>query len=1114
MPDSTVTLRNAENNAISHSEPSYDNNSNNGGGFYTGNGRNDSKKKKGGIRGRTAGVIISITLLLGGGAAFLSSSNSLLAPALSSRVTTETQTDFTSYTLRSKYIIQDMMDGSAESVVQQHPWTSKYLKIPSYMRKRFAKYNIEVTGSGKNTRMIWKDQTLDAESFIKLYNENVEFRDDFTKAKRGRVATFFDEIAENFFGKKLGARNVFKDFVQGSNTDADVDNYKSTLSNRLAGNSSDLSTKATKWEVVTEEIDPDSIPNGYKVEVDEETGTTTYYKPIPVDTDASSKSSSIDLEAAKVETRGMIANIAGTVGEVGDTLCTALKVGSMIGMTAAAIETYNNINYFLTQIESVSKMMAGEGNGSAVNELLNFLSTSATTNVSDFDGVSFDFLAGQQPANNEDLLSQKQETGSPLEASGLQNMLALAPIAIASTQNYSSERVLRSMGGAMTMTSGKMKTCAGINIAQSIASIATTLATGGLAKIVSSVITSTAINVATTTTVSAFFSFLVPTLAKLFFSNAADLIGIPAGHSFAAGAAATNMQEGRRGSGQSISGKAAVQAFNNSTQQVLAMEAELDRHNLSPFDTSNPNTFFGSIAYSLLPTLTSTNMTGISSLIRSTTKSLSSLLSHASATSNENAYLAHYGNCLLLEEIGAVGDVYCHPISTTDMSTINLSPNDVNYVNAISNNVENCDSSSAPSSTSTSATGSDITIIGDSITNGARSKLSAKLPGIEIRAQDSKFFSVDRSGNPSGLSIIKDSGFSPRKNVVFALGTNQSNLTQDDIKQVIDTLGSDHEIYFITNYKLSSPSTYAHNNNLFTQATANHHNVHVIDWANAVSADPSAYITNADGLGVHPTSAGQDLFVNLIYNAAAKNSNDDDSDDSGSLGNCSIKPNSNLAKYIAFCDNRDSPFGAIDQNILGALESDFSIINSIPVIGDFASIVNGLQELDENNLAWANGARCGNTDQNKEFWESEGKYYQRYIEDQRILEQMGAFEGSKNPVTAFTEEYEKQYEATHPEANTYIGYLSRISGLTVENTETVLAFVEYYNFVDQYDPTLRIAMDGDASESQSGEQVVANIQNRILRFDDSNIDTPLYADTSKYIAYVDYSDLRNRSYAA
>lgn len=1111
MPDSTLALRNAENNAISNSEPSYGNSGGNSG-FYTGSGRSQSKKKTGWMKKRTAAVVITLTLLLGGGAAFLGSSNSLLAPALEALTTSSTQTSYTSYTERSKYLVKGMMiDDVADDIIVSHPWTSKYLKVPNYMKTRFSDFGIDISGSGKDTRMIWKDQTMDADGFIKMYNENVEFRNDFTKAKRGRVATFFDDVAEKIYTKLGISRNLFSKYKQTGDADADIAAYKDTMSSKFDGNSSDLNTHGQKPEQTYKDEDGKTHTDPAQDEISHGSATTNQTA------DAHNKATS------------MLSSLADKVGELGSWACTAMKVGSMIGAVVAAQETYQSINYFMGLMENISKMKAGYGDASAVNEVLNFFSTSQPTNTtSDFGKLKITNLA--QGADPE--IEPVTENGSPLEASGVQLMLANAPTTSDSTRNYSLERIITALGGAATFGATAMSVCAGADAANSLLSIGTAIATGG-ASIVSNFVFKSLINITVATGISAFFSFLVPTLAQTFFSNAFETaVGVPAGHLFAKGAAAANMREGRSGSGQSPSSEAQVAEFNHSTQQVLALDSEVDRLNHSPFDTTNPNTFFGSIAYSLLPTITSSNITSTSALIRSTASSLSSLLrgNNVYADGNGTSYLTTFNdNCPMLQSIGAAGDLYCNPIVTTDMSTINLSPSDDKYVEVISKDLD-CSGTSTSSNSSTSSSsidGSNVTIIGDSITYGARNKLENKLSGVEIYSEVGKSFSRDSSKNPSGLSIIKGSDFSPRKNVVFALGTNdQNSVTERQIEEVINTIGANHNIYFITNYgtTYSGSSDYSQNNQRFKDAANKHTNVFVIPWAENVSTSGNAtnYVPAGD---VHPTSAGQDLFVDLIYRAIAEHNggSSDSGDDSASLGNCRVKEKTDLARYITYCDGRDSPFGIVDQNILGAEETGNMILNSLPGINDFMGLINA--GLNLASLNWATGKNCVNTGanltaantndyQDNSFWESKGKYYQRYIEDQRILEQMGAYEGSKNPVTAYTEEYEKQYEATHPEANTYIGYLSRISGLTVENTETVLAFITYYHFVDQYDPTLRIAMDGDTTEPQSGEQVVASIQDSLLRFDDSNIDTPLYADTSKYIAYVDYSDLRNRSYAA
>lgn len=165
--------------------------------------------------------------------------------------------------------------------------------------------------------------------------------------------------------------------------------------------------------------------------------------------------------------------------------------------------------------------------------------------------------------------------------------------------------------------------------------------------------------------------------------------------------------------------------------------------------------------------------------------------------------------------------------------------------------------SSGPSNPSTGGSsdatdGSNVTIIGDSITEGSSSQLRAKLPNADINGKTSRQFAT-------GISIAKSTNL--RDKVVFALGTNSAYLTQSQVQDAIDTIGPDREIYFVTNY---GKADYSNNNALLRAAARDNSNVHIIDWAGAVSADPTKNISND---GIHPTNYGKQLFADLIAQA-------------------------------------------------------------------------------------------------------------------------------------------------------------------------------------------------------------------------------------------------------
>lgn len=917
---STVSaLRNAENNAVAAKEPSY----------YTGNGRgssNNSSNKGPKLKGKKRGVgaLITMLIIFGGMGVFLGTSNSLLAPALSALLTSGTQTNYTSYVMRSKYLTKNMLKGTGADAVNS-TWSGqiKYSKIPNYMKRRLAKNGIEVIGSGSATKLRWDDMDIDADQFVELYNTNPKFRDAYSKAKYGRIATFFDNAADKLY-KKLGiSRNWRSGLKDTGDAAEDMKNYKNKLSSQFDDDSR-----------TTLHTNTDGYKEEWVDDVDEDGNPIKVKKKVPASdaTDASSigGSSGSDIETANNKAQSFLTSAAGKVAsEINAVLsvgCSLMKIGNMIAITVAANEIYQSINYFMGQLEGPSKMMAGYGDESGINAQLNILTTSTTSSVTDFNKVNVNISNSSYSSTDANNIPMQDESGSPMEAPLLLKLMSNAPASQADASNYSLERVIKKFGGTALFGVATTGVCAGLDVVSSVISISSVFA-GGIPAFVGNFLVKTLATFAISTGVSMFFGFLIPTVARALFTNIFETAtGIQSGNLIAQGAYAANSRNGRTGSGQSISDENATYAFNRATNEVLAMEAEQDRLNHSPFDTTNGNTFFGSIAYSLIPTLTSTKVTGVASFIRSASKSLSIIINpRVSAEGEGSDYMTTYGDCPLLDEIGVVGDLFCNPIVTTDITTVDMEPTDPTYVEVIGNNMKSCDDE----------------------------------------------------------------------------------------------------------------------------------------------------------------------------------------------GNCEINPKENLAKYITYCDGRDSPFGVIDQNILGQLHGgmDNAVVNSIPLVGDIQNIINAIGDVSPENIEWANGKRCSNSSDNSTFWNEEGKYYQRYVEDQRILEQMGAYEDGENPVIAYENWYEEQYRKEHPESDTYIGYLSRISGLTPENTETVVAFATYYNFVDNYDPSNRIAMTGDTTEIKPATEVIANINDSLIRFTDTNktIYNPLEtkATSREYIAYF---DIRNRSY--
>ncbi len=230
-----------------------------------------------------------------------------------------------------------------------------------------------------------------------------------------------------------------------------------------------------------------------------------------------------------------------------------------------------------------------------------------------------------------------------------------------------------------------------------------------------------------------------------------------------------------------------------------------------------------------------------------------------------------------------------------------------------------------------------------------------------------------------------------------------------------------------------------------------------------------------------------------VVNAIADNFEDTETSD----GNVKIKQDSDLMKYIKYCGERTSGFGVYDASVSGDMTGTGnatadSIIGAVPVLGEW-------QDIKDNgtiyaNLGYINGESCvvGNDAANSAPNWGTGQYYQRFIEDQSLMESMGLINESA-VTTALNEYYEE-----NPLDDSYEGYLARWSGLSKETVSDTLDVLAYYEYINEYDPSERYAFGVDAVEVE-GENVL---------FDDEMVlagDMPL-------LERIVYADVRNRSF--
>ena len=207
-----------------------------------------------------------------------------------------------------------------------------------------------------------------------------------------------------------------------------------------------------------------------------------------------------------------------------------------------------------------------------------------------------------------------------------------------------------------------------------------------------------------------------------------------------------------------------------------------------------------------------------------------------------------------------------------------------NLKKILDSSIDSSDSTSSDTSVSTENSsqiknnGENITIIGDSITEGSESAIIDKLPNADIHAKASKsMFNSFDSNNQDGETIIKNliKNGKLRDIVVIALGTNDGILDKNKVQGLVDTINSSetHTIIFVNNYGYgrSDGQDYSANNDVFLAIKNTNSNVIIADWASVAKSNPEKYIKK-DGLGVHPTDPeGTTLFAKTIYDAIIGN---------------------------------------------------------------------------------------------------------------------------------------------------------------------------------------------------------------------------------------------------
>lgn len=473
--------------------------------------------------------------------------------------------------------------------------------IPANTIKRLEAQGVKVDGNN----LIFRDETITASDFVEKVKSDTMLYKAFTAATYDRAAYYYDESAEKVF-KKIGTNR---------------DNYTSTsdfdaVMSGLVGKGSDINVSNVG---ITEKIDE----KGKKYDDYEIVGEKA--------------------DSGEGNAEDFVKMVASNNLDEDETAATMDATTALNNADIISKEQKSAI-FFMAFMENISKMKAGEGNNSKINEAMNYLFKPQESSIVD--------------TKTGEIIKTK---GSMLESPSLYAILSGEKVDTNKVTNYASDRVLKTVENKTGNNASK-------ETRDSVVTSTGNKTKGTIGRLLFS--GETPANYDS-------LSAVIPTINDSLVENGFETIGgIYGGEMLVEGA----VNVGRmlaKSSGSTVGDGNSVKEYAKLTSDILAMDAEIDRMNRSPFDITSPNTFLGSIVHKLAIGMSG----GVTSLA-------SSIIPSVAADDGDDEYLSVFGDCKTINSIGGVGTAGCSEVDTFDTSTLKDTFHDEGFLNFVEENTE------------------------------------------------------------------------------------------------------------------------------------------------------------------------------------------------------------------------------------------------------------------------------------------------------------------------------------------------------------------------------------------------------------------------------------------
>ena len=462
------------------------------------------------------------------------------------------------------------------------------------------------------------------------FNGKTILAKDFYNAVNGDAA-LYDAFSKATYSRAAyyydeTAQKVFKNLgITRNNYSTDTD-FDETMT-KLVGSGSNINVNSVTL------VKRETVENGE---------TKTYYEYVETGQNASSGS----------DTASFINNVRQKILADNQTAAT-LYSAEVLNVADTVSKEQRSMRFFVAFMENVSKMKAGEGNDSKIAEAMNYLNRETKNSVVD--------------VNTGEIITVE---GSPLHSPSLYAILSGEKVDVAKVENYASDRVLKTVENKLGVKAGadvidSTPTSVGTKLNGTISRYTgnNTVAAGEELNIVSQTINDSLVN-----------------------NSFENINGVAAGELLVDGAVNIGRKLAKA-SGATAGSAEAVNSYARLTSQVLAMEAEVDRMNRSPFDITSKNTFLGSILYNFAISLSGHSaFSGANTFIKATGLAINNLLPTSYADDDTESYLSNFGNCNTLNKIGAVGSAGCAEVATFDTSTLEGIFEDPGFIDFVNQN--------------------------------------------------------------------------------------------------------------------------------------------------------------------------------------------------------------------------------------------------------------------------------------------------------------------------------------------------------------------------------------------------------------------------------------------